>query len=103
VKTKAKLVFTGDVRFISGKRKELRDLWFDTYGFPPGAAALMESEAKFRDGDKEYWILMRARTLEHIQDNVGKGGQLFLNTILAGAVRNSKDVDWVFMAGEYSR
>lgn len=102
-KAKAKLVFTGDVREVSGKRKKLRDLWFENYGIPMSAAGLMQSEAKFRDGEKEYWILMRTQTLEHIRENVGKGGSLLLNTILAGAVRNAGEIDWVFFAGEYSR
>ncbi len=103
VKSKAKLVFTGEVRPVSGKRARLRDLWMENYGFPAGANRLMESEARFLEGDKEHWIIVRTQTLAHIQENIGKGGSLLLNTILAGAVRNSDQIDWVFMAGEYSK
>ena len=100
--TSSSVVFTGDVRLVSGKRKRLRDLWFENNG-APGAAELMQNEAKFREGEKEYWILLRNRTLEQIQEIVGKNGTLHLNTILAGALRESDKVDWLFMAGEYSR
>jgi hypothetical protein len=103
VKLKAKVVFTGDVREVSGRRKNLRDLWFETQNAPSGTSSLMEKEALFREGDKEYWIILRNRTLDQITEIIGKGGTLYLNTILAGAVKNSGKLDWVFMAGEYSR
>jgi hypothetical protein len=103
IKLRAKVVFTGDVRPVSGKRKRLRDLWFEKSGAPAGTEDLMQNEGRFLEGDKEYWILLRNRTLEQIQEIIGKGGTLYVNTILAGAVRESDKVDWLFMAGEYSR
>lgn len=103
VKIKAKVAFAGDVREVPEKRRRLRDLWLEKKGFPPGASELMQNEGRFREGDKEYWIILRNRTLEQIQEIVKKGESVFLNAILVGGVRNGNRIDWVFVAGEYSR
>lgn len=102
VKAKLRVRFTGEVREVSGQRKRLRDLWFEKMGFPDSASALMQFEAQFVEGDKEYWIAIRDRTLDQIKENVKKGDSLYLNTILAGGIREKGKIDWFFMAGEYS-
>ena len=101
IKSQAKLKFTGDVREISGKRKQLLNLWFEKNGFPDGASALMAKEARFTDGDKEYWIGMRNTTLTELTENVRKGDLVMLNTILAGGIRNDDGVEWFFLAGQF--
>ena len=102
IKTKAKLVFTGEVREISGTRKQLRDLWFDKRGAAPGTSQLMQSEVLFKEGDKEHWIIMRNQTRDHLRDYVKKGDTVYVNTILAGTIKNAGKVEWIFMSGEYS-
>ncbi len=102
IKTKVKVRFTGDVREVAGKRKRLRDLWFDRMGFSEGASGLMQFEAKFIEDGKEYWIAVRNRTLEQMQENVKKDESLYLNSILAGGIKDKGKIDWFFVAGEYS-
>ncbi len=101
-KAKAKVVFTGEIREISGRRRQLRDLWFEKGGAPPGTSQLMQSEGLFKEGDKEHWIILRNQTREHLQSYVKKGDTVYLNTILAGAISNSGRIEWIFMSGEYS-
>ena len=101
IKSQAKLKFTGDIREISGKRKQLLDLWFEKNGFPNGASTLMAQEARFTDDDKEYWIGMRNTTLIELTENVKKGDVVMLNTILAGGIRGGDGVDWFFLAGQF--
>jgi hypothetical protein len=103
VRTKANLIYTGDVRPVSDKRQRLLDLWFENYGFPQSATALMREEARFLDADKEYWIPVRKTTLDEIRRTVKKGGPIALNTILAGGIRSGDTIDWLFLAGEISR
>jgi hypothetical protein len=102
IKAKVKVEFSGKVREVTGKRKELRDLWFGKMGFPAAGDSLMRFEAQFIEGGKEYWIAIRDRTLEQLKENVRKGDSVLLNTILAGAVKDKDKIDWYFLAGEYS-
>lgn len=102
LKAKAKVVFTGEVREISGRRRQLRDLWFEKLGAPPGTSQLMQSEGLFKEGDKEHWIILRNQSREHLRSYVKKGDTVYLNTILAGTIRNSGRIEWIFMSGEYS-
>lgn len=102
LKAKAKVVFAGEVREISGRRRQLRDLWFEKSGAPAGTSQLMQSEGLFKEGDKEYWIILRNQTRDHLRSYVKKGDTVYLNTILAGVVRNSGKIEWIFMSGEYS-
>ena len=103
MKSKTKVVVTGDVREISGSRKQLRDMWFEKNGFPGDASSLMSKEARFLDGDKEYWIGIRNRILDEITEKFKKGDSIFLNSILVGGIRSRDKIDWYFLAGVYSQ
>jgi hypothetical protein len=103
VRTKARLVFTGDVRPIPPRRQLLIDVWFEKYRFPVSAASLIANEARFLEGGKEYWIAVRNTTLEELRKAPKKNEPVVLNTILAGGIRNGDSVDWVFISGEISR
>lgn len=102
MKSKTKVTITGDVREISGDRKKLRDLWFEKNGFPGDASSLMSKEARFIDGEKEYWIGIRNTILEEITTKFKKGDTIFLNSILVGGIKTGDSVDWLFLAGVYS-
>jgi len=101
VKAKVKVIFTGKLRDVSGKRGDLRDLWFQRQG-APGASQLMQSEGQFKAGNKEYWIILRNQTRDHLNSYVLEGSDVYLNVILAGALKQKNSVEPVFMSGEYS-
>lgn len=103
MKSKTKLIVTGDVRDISGRRKELLDIWFEKNGFSGNTSSLMSKEARFTDGDKEYWIGLRNTILDEITKTVKKGEPIFLNSILVGGIKTDDKIDWYFLAGVYSR
>jgi hypothetical protein len=101
IKAKIKAVFTGKFRDVTGKRQEVRDVWLAKQN-ASGASRLMQTEGLFKIDGKEYWIIMRNQTREHLISFVKKGDSVFLNTILTGAVKSSNKIDWVFASGEYS-
>lgn len=101
IRGKIKLVFAGEFRDVTGKRKEVKQSWFEKQG-APGASQLMQSEGLFKVDDKEYWIILRNQTRDHLSSYVKKGDTVFLNTMFAGALKKSSGVEWVFMSGEYS-
>lgn len=103
MKSKTKVVVTGDVREISGARKQLRDSWFEKNGFSGNVSLLMSKEARFIDGDKEYWIGIRTTILDEITEKFKKGDSIFLNSILVGGIRSEDKIDWYFLAGGYSQ
>lgn len=102
IRSKTKVVFTGDVRTLLDSRRPLVEMWFAKNGFPPGASSLMAREARFIEGDKEYWIPVRNKTLDEIVKVLKKGDSVVLNTILAGGIRNGDKIEWLFLAGEHS-
>ncbi|HVF48076.1 MAG TPA: hypothetical protein VNA17_10955 [Pyrinomonadaceae bacterium] len=101
VKAKLKATFTGKFREVTGKRRDIRDSWLEKQG-AGGASRLMQNEGLFKVEDKEFWIVLRNQTREHLTSYAKQGDVVFLNTILAGAVKTSKGVEWVFISGEYS-
>jgi len=103
MKSKTKVTVTGDVRDISGARKQLRDIWFEKNGFSGNVSLLMSKEARFLDGDKEYWIGIRNTILDEITEKFKKGDSIFLNSILVGGIRSGDKIDWYFLAGVYSQ
>ena len=102
VRSKTRFTFTGDTREVSEKRLRLLELWIEHKKLPSGVFTLMQTEARFLDGEKEYWLPIRALILNEIKKNVKKGDKVSLHTILVGGIREADRVDWVFLAGEYS-
>jgi hypothetical protein len=103
-RSKAKLVYTGEVRPLSGHRKALLAAWLSGKGFPADSVSRMLMkllEARFLEGDNEYWIVMRDTTLNDISQNVKKGDATFVNTILLGNAKNGAALDWLFWCGDY--
>lgn len=101
VRSKTNVVFTGETRATSEKSKKLLAAWLEQNQFPPDAIRLMQNEARFLEGDKEYWIIMRNTTLDEVKEKVKPGESVFLNTMLLGKVRNEKGTDWLFLCGQY--
>ena len=99
VKIRATLAFTGDVRPVSDRRQRLLDLWFEDNGFPGRATALMSDEARFLDGEKEYWIAVQNSFLKELRKTKKKGELVSLNIILAGGIRTGDAIDWFFLTG----
>jgi hypothetical protein len=103
VRTKASVVFTGDVRPVSDRRQRLLDLWFEQNGFPSSAVSLMRNEARFLEAGTEYWIAVQNSYLTRLEKTLKRGEPLSLNTILVGGIRTGDKVDWLFVAGGESR
>jgi hypothetical protein len=102
-RTKAHVVFTGDVRDVTGKREDFLKIWVQTRGMPERAAALLTREARVRQGDTEYWIPFRKAVLDAMLKDVREGQPVDLYVILAGTYRQQDKVEWVFIAGGYSK
>lgn len=100
-KLTAKLVYAGKIREVKGKRMQLRDSWLNQFA-PTGTEQLLQSEALFKDGEKEYWIILWNKARDHLKAFVKQGDTLFVKSIVLGTVKNSNRTEWVLSAGDYS-
>ena len=99
LKSRSKVTFTGELRKLTDKRRQFVELWLESRGLSPNVINVLEKEAKFQEGNVVYWMPIRKRTLDLIPEDMKKGGQLDVYTILAGAVRVADKVEPVFIVG----
>jgi len=103
VKSKSKVIYTGEVRKVGEKKRRFLELWLESRGLSPKAIELLQKEARFREGDKDYWLPVRRKILEDIAEQVKKGETIVIHTLLAGGVPQTNSIEWVFVVGEYSK
>jgi hypothetical protein len=103
VKSKSKVIYTGEVREVGEKKMRFLKSWAEKRGLPLGILELLKQEARFRDGDKDYWLPVRKKILDDMAGRVRKGDEIVIHTILAGGVTQTNSVEWVFIVGEFSK
>lgn len=103
VKSKSRVVYTGEVRKVSEKKIRFMERWLESIGLPLQVIELLQEEVRFREGDKDYWLPVRKKTLDDITGRVKKGDEIVIHTILAGGVTQGSTVEWVFIVGEFSK
>ncbi|HWT00643.1 MAG TPA: hypothetical protein VN256_10375 [Pyrinomonadaceae bacterium] len=103
VKSKSKVIYTGDVREAGEKKMRFLERWLESLGLPLQVIGLLQQEARFREGDKDYWLPVRKKILDDMAGQVKKGDEIVIHTILAGGLPQADSVEWVFVVGEFSR
>jgi hypothetical protein len=103
VKSKSRLVYTGEVRKVGEKKLRFLQLWLEDRGLPPQVIGLLQQEVRFREGDRNYWLPIRKKTLDEMAEQVRKGDEIIVHTILAGGVPQADAIEWVFVVGDFSR
>jgi hypothetical protein len=103
VKSKSKVIYTGEVRNASEKKILFLKRWIEKNDMPLGIAQLLYREARFREGDKDYWLPIRESILEEMQGRLKKGDAVEIHTILAGGIPQKDFFEWVFVVGEFTR
>lgn len=102
-KTKAKVVFTGEIRSLSEKKQLFVRSWLEENEMPLGIAPLLKQEALFREGDKDYWLPVRKSILDEMSNSLKKGETVEIHTIFAGGIPQKDSTEWVFIVGEFTR
>jgi molybdopterin converting factor small subunit len=103
VKSKSKVSHTGEVRKVGEKKLRFLEIWLESRGLSPKVIELLQKEARFREGDKDYWLPVRKKILDDMAEQVKKGDEVVIHTILAGGVRQENLIEWVFVVGEFSK
>ncbi len=103
VKSKSSLVFTGEVRNASDAKIRFLERWAEKNEVPLGVVALFREEARFREGEREYWLPVRKTILDEMRARLKKGETVEIHTILAGGFKQRDAFEWVFIVGEFSR
>jgi len=101
VKSRSRLIYTGEIRNTSEKKLLVIGGWAASIGGGPGVAQTLSREALFREGDKEYWIPVISTLLDLMQKQLVKGDTVLLSTLLAGGIRREEGTEWVFWAGVF--
>lgn len=103
VKSKSKVVYMGEVRNVGEKKVRFLERWLESIGLPLQVIGLLQQEARFREGDKDYWLPIRKKILDDMKEQVKKGDEIVIHTILAGGVPQADAIEWVFVVGEFSK
>jgi hypothetical protein len=103
VKSKSKVIFTGEIREASEKKMRFLKFWAESQGHPLGILQLLNQEAHFREGDKDYWLPIRKKIANDMAVELKEGDEVVIHTILAGGIPEANSVDWVFIVGEFSK
>jgi molybdopterin converting factor small subunit len=103
VKSKSKVIFTGEIREAGEKKMRFLKVWAESQGHPLGVLQLLSQEARFREGDKDYWLPIRKKIADDMAAQLKKGDEVVIHTILAGGIPEANAVDWVFIVGEFSK
>ena len=103
VKSKSKVIYTGEVRKAGEKKIRFLKLWLESRGLPMNVIGLLQQEMRFREGGKDYWLPVRQKILEDMAGQVKKGDEIVIHTILAGGMPQADSVEWVFIVGDFSK
>ena len=102
VKSKSKVLYTGDTRAVDSKKKRFLELWLEARQLSPKTLDLLLQEVRFREGDKDYWLPVRKKVLGDMSVKLKNGDAVTIHTILAGGVVSGDSVEWVFIVGDFS-
>lgn len=103
VKSKSKVIYTGEVREVGENKMRFLKSWAESQGHPLGILRLLQQEARFREGDKDYWLPIRKKIAEDMAQQLKKDDEVIIHTILAGGIPEANFIEWVFIVGEFSR
>ncbi len=103
VKSKSKVIYTGEIREASENKMRFLKAWAESQGHPLGILQLLKQEARFREGDKDYWLPIRQKIADDMATQLKKGDEVVIHTILAGGTPEGNSVEWVFIVGEFSK
>jgi hypothetical protein len=103
VKSKSKVTYTGEVRAVGDRKRLFLERWLEKINAPAPVVELLLEEARFRDGDKDYWLPVRKSIHDEMKRRYKKGDSVEIHTILAGAIPQADSFDWVFIVGEFTR
>lgn len=90
--------FTGRVREVPEKRKDVIDLWLTQLGQPEEVQRLFLNEFEVRENGVEYWVAIQKSLLQPLLEETGEGlypVDLFLNIV------GQRDGESVFVCNEF--
>lgn len=103
VRSRAKVVFTGDVRPTGEARTTFIKAWLVSRALAPETINSLSQEVRLREDDKEYWSPVRKTILDRMKKELKPGEEISVLTILAGSISAGQNRDWVFIVGEFSK
>ena len=103
LKSKSKVIYTGEVREVRETKMRFLKSWAESQGHPSGILGLLQQEARFREGGKDYWLPIRKKIADDMAQQLKKGDEIIIHTILAGGIPEANSIEWVYIVGEFSR
>src|SRR5215475_3671783 len=99
--SRVKVIYTGESRIVSAKRKELIVDWVKSFRHKPEIADLFESELLFKEGSVEYWLPVQKQVVPYFAQELKKGDEVTLLLVWVGVRREPEQTDWVFLVNEF--
>ena len=99
--SRVKVIYTGESRIVSAKRKELIVDWVKSFLYKPEIADLFESELLFKEGSVEHWLPVQKPVIPYFAQELKKGDEVTLLLVWVGARIDPEQTDWVFLVNEF--
>jgi hypothetical protein len=96
------LVYLAKSRSLPPNRKILLDAWRRSMSEKAPPPDVFLTEVLFREGTRERWIVVQQPLLDALSKEAKDGQTLTVYVIWVGAIRVSKQWDWLFAMNEFA-
>lgn len=96
--SRVRVTYTGSTRLAPQIKKEVLRQWARLYaGFPEGYTGPYETEMRFREGRKDYWLAVRTASLPLFTKELKRGEAVDLCLIRVGTARTPSKWELVLL------
>jgi len=99
--SRVRLVYSGRVRPIATKKRDVILQWAKIRGVPDNVVHLFKNELLFLEDSQQYWIPVQEQLLSSFEQELKAGQEVELFLIWVGTRREKDTVDWVFLGNEF--
>jgi hypothetical protein len=104
LESKVEVVFTGQSRPISERRKTFIKTWVGTLrSNQQGYAELYEREYLYKEGSDEHWLATSKPITKYFDKELKPGDKMDLYLISIGAYRTTDDTECVLLVEEFQK
>ena len=101
--SQVRLRYFGTSRPISATRREVLRNWQKSFKMPDETVRLFEKEFLFKEGDKEFWLVVQQKVSSYFTKELKDGDWVTVYLFLAGGMRTTGKMDLVFLVNEFER
>jgi hypothetical protein len=99
--SRVRVAYAGEQRKIPDERKQFINDWVKTHRLDPRIGELFESELKFIEDGKEFWLPVQKQVIPYFAEELKKGEPVDLYVVIAGGRKFKGKWDWLILVNEF--